>query len=734
MVSIIIVNYHVKKELFDCIKSIIATRPKASYEIIVVDNDEEKTIETILKNRFPQVLYIKSPVNIGFGAGNNLGEKYARGDYLFFLNPDTTVTKDAIDVLYNFVKNNPSAGMVAPLLFNPQGNVYPFQGSSEYSLISAIVVLSFVNKFFPDNIISRNFFHKRWNKKNIEEFDVVPGTAFMIKKSVFEQAQMFDEKFFLYFEEYDLAKRIRRLGYKNYIIPRAKVLHIWEVSTKKRKDINKIFSKSRYLFFKKHYGIFSAFLIEVFLRIGKYELFLSFILIMSIFLGSFNIRELMTFIGDQGWFYLSARDMLINGNIPLVGIASSRPWLHQGPFWTYLLAPVLWVFNFDPVSGAYITIFLGVLSVFGIYLLGSALFSKKVGLISSLLYTTSPLTVFYMRFPYHTSPIPILTIAFVFSLYKIIQNRIIYIPLSVFLLSILYNFEIATIVLGIILIGVLGYKLFKKSIHLNEILNKKILSLSIIAAILPLLPMILYDVKNGFPQTLKFSVWFFYRIASFFGLNPEHAFSVEKILVIFNFLLTNFTRLIYAPNSIISAIILVTFILWTIYYIFKDKKMNDPYKLILILFYLPLLLIILNQTPSDAYLPVLFPVAILLISVFFDYLTRIKNMFAPVFIFMTVIIFSNIYFMIKNDFEFDRSSDMFTLDKRLGASNKILDMVENKDYNLIGKGLGSEHESFTMNYEYLTWWLGHGPSKNNIDLKIVISESKNGITIKTINK
>src|SRR3989344_3100604 len=100
MLSIIIVHYKVKDELFNCIKSILNSKPKTKYEIIVVDNDEENIIEKDLKDRYPKVRYIKTPKNIGFGAGCNLGAKFAKGNYLFFLNPDTRVLPESLDNLY----------------------------------------------------------------------------------------------------------------------------------------------------------------------------------------------------------------------------------------------------------------------------------------------------------------------------------------------------------------------------------------------------------------------------------------------------------------------------------------------------------------------------------------------------------------------------------------------------------------------------------------------------------
>jgi len=181
MISIIIVHYRVKKELFDCLASIRNTNSKVPYEIIVVDNDEKKTIEKELKKEFPKVMYIKSPQNKGFGAGNNLGAKYAKGEYLFFLNPDTIVKPGTIDNLVSFIKKNKQVGIAAPLLLRVNNEPFELQGEEELTPLRGIVVLSFVNRLFPKNFISRRFSFLDWDKKSNKKVATVPGTAFMIK-------------------------------------------------------------------------------------------------------------------------------------------------------------------------------------------------------------------------------------------------------------------------------------------------------------------------------------------------------------------------------------------------------------------------------------------------------------------------------------------------------------------------------------------------------------------------
>jgi len=168
------------------------------------------------------------------------------------------------------------------------------------------------------------------------------------------------------------------------------------------------------------------------------------ILLLSFFLRVYQLESQMMFIGDFAWFYLSARDLLLTHSIPLVGITSSQTWLHQGPLWTYMLAIVLKLFSFSPLSGGYLAAGIGVLSVAVVYQTGLELFSKKVGLICAFLFATSPLIIVFSRMPYHTSPIPLFITLLLLYTYRWLKKGPQYFPYVLLFCAILYNFELAT--------------------------------------------------------------------------------------------------------------------------------------------------------------------------------------------------------------------------------------------------------------------------------------------------
>lgn len=227
-VSVIIVHYKAPLELIN----LLATIDK-KYEIIVVDNDHD---------------------DIGFGAGVNAGVRQATGDFIFVIGPDSLILDNAIDEMAKWLNDRPEIGMVGPVLLDEHKKRYPYIGTKILTPMRAIRNLSFLHKYLSDDYYCTSS----------GEVDIVPGSAFMMRKSLFQEIGGFDEKFFLYFEESDLGKRICEAGYKNYILDSAKVVHFWGKKTTADKPIDQIFIDSRRYYFCKHFGLVWNFIIELF--------------------------------------------------------------------------------------------------------------------------------------------------------------------------------------------------------------------------------------------------------------------------------------------------------------------------------------------------------------------------------------------------------------------------------------------------------------------------------------
>lgn len=241
-VSIVIVNWNTKEFLKDCLFSI---PPEIPHEVIVVDNASSDGSGDFIEKNFPDVRLIKNAANKGFAGACNQGADIARGKYLFFLNPDTILEKDSLGRLLEFVENRSWIGAVGPRLIGRDGRVQ--NSVRRFPTIRGIVlrkILPFGRKErlvyrLPDSIPS--------------SVDQVSGAAFLIKKDLWKDVGGMDERFFMFYEEVDLCRRLKDLGYNIYYLPTARIIHLGGGSRHKDRQAVKNHSiRSMYLYFQKY--------------------------------------------------------------------------------------------------------------------------------------------------------------------------------------------------------------------------------------------------------------------------------------------------------------------------------------------------------------------------------------------------------------------------------------------------------------------------------------------------
>ena len=222
-VSIIYVNYNSSNLIANSIKSIIELTKGISYEIIVVDNNSQQEDKNKLKTLCTtnNIILIESDTNLGFGKGNNLGAKYATGEYLFFLNPDTYLINNAISQLLDFAKEHNILICGANL----------FSANNKPTLSYWMLMPSIKDEIsaflcnIPLKIKYRNS-HEHNFTTTPKEVAFITGADLMIHNELFNKLNGFDEDFFMYFEETDLQYRLKNLGYKIYNLPSAKIVHL----------------------------------------------------------------------------------------------------------------------------------------------------------------------------------------------------------------------------------------------------------------------------------------------------------------------------------------------------------------------------------------------------------------------------------------------------------------------------------------------------------------------------
>lgn len=254
-VSIIFVNYNTEKLIIDCINSIYEKTKGITFEIIVVDNASKNDTSVLQHDK--RITYIQSPQNLGFGGANNLGVKYAKGEYLFFLNPDTLLINNAIYILYNYLQNNPDVGICG-------GNLYDINKNPAHSYrIIAPGILSEIYTLVS-GIPFKYFLHEDFNPTSSPiRVAYVTGADLLIRASVFKKVGGFDKQFFMYFEETYLCREVSKLKYRIYNVPQAQIIHFEGKSFEWKQQREEMYFQSRRTYIISQCGKLSCYICDL---------------------------------------------------------------------------------------------------------------------------------------------------------------------------------------------------------------------------------------------------------------------------------------------------------------------------------------------------------------------------------------------------------------------------------------------------------------------------------------
>lgn len=251
--SIISANFNTFNLVVDCIESIKKNTRNIKFEIIVVNNYPQDNDYQRLKKLYGEEDYIKimKSKNYGFGTANNLGVKKACGEYLLFLNSDTKVIDNSIIKMVEFLRRHNEIGALNPLLCHPDKSRQKHYFGDFQSLGSVVLRKPRGENYEKD----KEFFYRQR----------ITGAVMMIKKSKFIDIGGFDEKFFMYFEDEDLCRRLLNNGMKNAILTSAEIIHL-EGKSSLNKTKKRMYYQSQNYYWIKHRGLF-IFLMMRFLRL-----------------------------------------------------------------------------------------------------------------------------------------------------------------------------------------------------------------------------------------------------------------------------------------------------------------------------------------------------------------------------------------------------------------------------------------------------------------------------------
>lgn len=223
--SIVIVTWNTRHVIEDCLDSIFANLGTLKAEVIVIDNASTDGSPELIAREFPQVKLIANEVNRGFAAGNNLGLRAARGEFILLLNPDTVIIGDVLEKGLDYARRSPTAGVIGCQVMESdtvvQRTCFRFPSS-----LHTFLWVTGLSAWFPRSRIAGRAAYGPWNRDDEREVDVVSGMFMLLRRDAVDEVGLMDEDYFVFAEEADWCKRFWDAGWRCVFAPVGRILHV----------------------------------------------------------------------------------------------------------------------------------------------------------------------------------------------------------------------------------------------------------------------------------------------------------------------------------------------------------------------------------------------------------------------------------------------------------------------------------------------------------------------------
>lgn len=267
--AIVIVNYNVCELLRKCLVSVFASTGELTFDVCVVDNVSSDGSSEMVAKEFPQVHLIANSENVGYPSANNQGMRHFGIDnpdsnyrYILLLNPDTEVPSHGLAKILAYMDEHPDIGVIGPKLVLADGQLdlacrrsFPTPEISFYRMLG-------LSKLFPKSERFGRYNMTYLDPDTTTEVDSVVGAFMMVRTSAVRGEGLMDERFWMYGEDLDWAKRIKDSGWKVVYYPEVSVLHIKRASSSQSKRARLEFYKAMLIFYYKHYRASTSWLMH----------------------------------------------------------------------------------------------------------------------------------------------------------------------------------------------------------------------------------------------------------------------------------------------------------------------------------------------------------------------------------------------------------------------------------------------------------------------------------------
>jgi len=223
--SIIIVNWNAGAYLHACLAQLGAGALPPAWEIILVDNASTDGSAVAAVTDFPAVRLLQNDRNDGFAAGNNWALAAAKGRFVLFLNPDAEAKPAVVQAMLTYLQAHPAVGVVGPRLMSSKGRLQGGAAGYDPAPHTIFNYAFFLYHIFPHSRHSLWLGHSFYAEQRPIEVDWVSGAAMMVRREIFRQVGLLDERFFMYVEDIEFCRRVRAAGWQVHVLPMLTVIH-----------------------------------------------------------------------------------------------------------------------------------------------------------------------------------------------------------------------------------------------------------------------------------------------------------------------------------------------------------------------------------------------------------------------------------------------------------------------------------------------------------------------------
>ena len=246
-VSGCIVTYNSKDKISQTIESVLQKTKGVPFTLYIVDNASTDGTADFIKEKYPEVVVIEAGGNDGFGAGHNKVLPFITSKYHVVINPDILLETDVITELSEFADTDEKIGLLSPQIRFPDGRIQEL--GKKNPTVRYLGAHRFHKGDGPSKIMTDYCMLDMPTDKPFEITNAT-GCFMFFRTSVFKELGGFDERFFMYLEDCDIARRVSE-KYKALFYPMADVIHLWERESKRSKKLLLIHVQSILKYFLK---------------------------------------------------------------------------------------------------------------------------------------------------------------------------------------------------------------------------------------------------------------------------------------------------------------------------------------------------------------------------------------------------------------------------------------------------------------------------------------------------